>query len=132
MNVQFYKKLLSFRTYSKSETQIEFRDWLRVFLHKNFENIETKIDQYGNLYVEKGKADVVNCVVAHLDINQRTKSDNIYIANIGEWILGIDKDTGLQIGLGHDDKTGVSLPLKLLVSSIISRRSFLLTKKLVV
>lgn len=114
MNVQFYKKLLSFRTYSKSETQIEFRDWLRVFLHKNFENIETKLDQYGNLYVEKGKADVVNCVVAHLDINQRTKSDNIYIANIGEWILGIDKDTGLQIGLGHDDKTGVYFAIKAL------------------
>lgn len=114
MDVNFYKTLLSFRTHSKSETQIIFRDWLRNHVETNYENVKTDIDTYGNLYIMKGDAETVNCVVAHLDINQRTKSDNIYIARVDDWILGIDKDTGLQIGLGHDDKAGVYFALQAL------------------
>ena len=114
MNVKFYKKLLSFRTHSKSEVQIEFRNWLNEYILNNYDNVKTHLDEYGNLYVEKGSAETTNCVVAHLDINQRTKSDNIEILKVGEWILGIDKDTGLQIGLGHDDKAGVYFALQAL------------------
>ena len=91
MNVKFYKKLLSFRTHSKSEVQIEFRNWLNEYILNNYDNVKTHLDEYGNLYVEKGSAETTNCVVAHLDINQRTKSDNIEILKVDEWILGIDK-----------------------------------------
>ena len=114
MNVKFYKKLLSFRTHSKSEVQIEFRNWLNEYILNNYDNVKTHLDEYGNLYVEKGSAETTNCVIAHLDINQRTKSENIEILKVDDWILGIDKDTGLQIGLGHDDKAGVYFALQAL------------------
>lgn len=114
MNVNFYKKLLSFRSHSKSECQIVFRDWLRHHIHENYANIQSDIDKYGNLYIYKGEAEIVNCVIAHLDINQKTKTDNFHIAQVDQWILGINKDTGLQVGLGHDDKAGVYFALQAL------------------
>lgn len=114
MNVNFYKKLLSFRSHSKSECQIIFRDWLRQYIHENYTDIRSDIDKYGNMYIYKGKADTVNCVIAHLDINQKTKCDNVHILHIDQWIMGINKDTGVQIGLGHDDKAGVYFALQAL------------------
>lgn len=114
MNVNFYKKLLSFRTHSRTEAQIIFRDWLRNYIHENYKGIQSDTDKYGNLYIQKGNADTLNCVIAHLDINQKTKSDNIFITTVDDWILGIDRDTGNQIGLGHDDKAGVYFALQAL------------------
>ena len=115
MKVEFYKELLSFRTHSKSPKQIEFRDWLREYIETHYQNITTDLDAYGNLYIQKGnQARTVNCVIAHLDINQRTITDDIEIMQINDWILGVDRGTGKQIGLGHDDKTGVYFCLQAL------------------
>lgn len=115
MQIEFYKSLLAFRTHSRSPKQIEFRDWLRNHIETHYQNIETQIDKYGNLYVQKGDpTKTVNCVIAHLDINQRVVTDNVEIMVVNNWILGIDRDTGKQIGLGHDDKTGVYFCLQAL------------------
>lgn len=115
MNIEFYKSLLAFRSHSKSPKQIEFRDWLREYIETHYQNTVTSVDEYGNLYVVKGSHErTVNCVIAHLDINQRTITDDIEMLEINNWILGIDRATGQQIGLGHDDKTGVYFCLQAL------------------
>lgn len=117
MNKKLYKKLLSFRSHSQSRMQIYFRDWLQSYIEAHYENVVTKIDDYGNLYVYKStdaSYDYVNCVVAHLDINQKVYTNNFSILEVGNFIVGIDNNTGLQIGLGHDDKAGVYFALRAL------------------
>lgn len=114
MNIKFYKKLLSFRSHSKSQTQIDFRDYLIDYIGETHPDVVTEIDDYGNLYVTKGSSETyVNCVIAHLDINQK-KCEEPLIAVVGDYIFGIDGETGKQIGLGHDDKTGVYFALQML------------------
>ena len=116
MNISLYKTLLSYRSYSKSEEQIVFRNFLIEYITRNYINVECNVDEYGNLYVEKKttEQEYVNCVVAHLDINQKTKSNNISIIVSEQHIIGLDENTGLQIGLGHDDKAGVYFALQAL------------------
>lgn len=75
----------------------------------------TELDHYGNLYVTKIKneQDYYNCVVAHLDINQKVQTDDFSILVINNLIIGINNITAEQIGLGHDDKIGVYLHYRL-------------------
>ena len=107
---------MSFRSHSKSAKQIEFRDWLAGYIYDTYQNVLIETDDYGNLYVTKttDQQDYINCVIAHLDINQQTYTSNFSIVNAGQFIVGIDNNTGKQIGLGHDDKTGVYFALKAL------------------
>ena len=116
MNIKFYKKLLSFRSHSKSRKQLEFRDWLEAYITVEFPGVTTEIDDYGNLYVTKNTSEqrYYNCVVAHLDINQKVITDDFSILVINNYIVGINNVDGKQIGLGHDDKVGVYFALQAL------------------
>ena len=112
MDIKLYTKLLNFRSYSYSKTQIFFRDWLRARVSK-IPGVSTEIDDYGNLYVTKGTTDIYNCVIAHLDINQ-DKCNNAKVVVVDDWIIGVNSATGEQVGLGHDDKAGVYFALQAL------------------
>lgn len=115
MDYNLYYDLLRFRSYSRSQRQVEFRDWLRNYLETNIPGVTTKIDKFGNLYATKGEADVYNCVVAHLDINQhKIKESNVEILKVGDFIVGFDKSNGEQCGVGHDDKAGVYFNIEML------------------
>lgn len=113
MDLKLYKKLLDFRSYSKSTTQREFRDWLENYIKTNYQNVISNIDTYGNLYVTKGDAEVVNCVIGHLDINQKMVVDPQVVIK-DDWIFGWDGSLGRQCGVGHDDKAGVYFCLQAL------------------
>lgn len=114
MNIELYKEMLSIRSLSYSTEQDRFRKWIIDYLYgKKYKNLSITTDTYGNLYVEKGKAKTYNCVVAHLDINQKACLDFSVILN-DHWITGINNNTGRQIGLGHDDKIGVYFAFQML------------------
>ena len=115
-NKKLYKKLLNFRSHSGSQSQEDFRDWLGDYIYENYKDVLIETDNYGNLYVTKSKSSqsTLNCVIAHLDINQSVKTENFSVVEAGDFIVGINNDTGHQIGLGHDDKTGVYFALKAL------------------
>ena len=116
MNKKLYKKLLGFRSHSYSAAQIAFRDWLEAYIVANYTNVEVQIDSYGNMYVIKStfEQEYVNCVIAHLDINQSVRTSSFTIVEAGHYIVGMNNETGKQIGLGHDDKAGVYFALKAL------------------
>lgn len=116
MNKKLYKKLLGFRSHSYSAAQIAFRDWLEAYIVANYTNVEVQIDTYGNMYVTKSTSEqeYVNCVIAHLDINQSVRTSSFTIVEAGNYIVGMNNETGKQIGLGHDDKVGVYFALKAL------------------
>ena len=115
-NRKLYKKLLSFRSHSGSQSQEDFRDWLEDYIQTKYPDALVQTDNYGSLYVTKSNSGqgTVNCVIAHLDINQSVKTYNFSVVEAGDFIVGINNDTGHQIGLGHDDKTGVYFALRAL------------------
>ena len=114
MNIELYKEMLSIRSLSYSTEQDRFRKWIIDYLYaKQYKNLSITTDTYGNLYVQKGHTKTYNCVVAHLDINQKACADFSVILN-DHWITGINNNTGRQIGLGHDDKIGVYFAFQML------------------
>ena len=47
--------------------QDAFMDWVGDWLIKNKIDAVTELDQYGNMYITKGKADVYPACVSHVD-----------------------------------------------------------------
>lgn len=115
MDIKLYTRLLNFRSYSRSSEQKVFRNWLRNYIERNITGTKTTLDTYGNLYVEKGDTSsvTVNCVVAHLDINQEERN-NVKIIHSGDFVFGFDTEVGEQCGVGHDDKAGVYFAIQAL------------------
>lgn len=70
-------------------------------------------DRYGNIYVTKGKADSYPCVVSHIDTVHNLESNLTIVEDKGVW-YAYNKDTGLQAGIGGDDKNGIYICLHLL------------------
>lgn len=115
MDIKLYTRLLNFRSYSRSSEQKVFRNWLRNYIERNIPGTKTTLDKYGNLYVEKGDTSsvTVNCVIAHLDINQEQRN-NVKVIHSGDFVFGFDTETGEQCGVGHDDKAGVYFAIQAL------------------
>lgn len=107
------KEVLSVPTVSRNETlMIEYLK--KVLTEKNYEHT---VDQHGNIYVTKGKAEFYPCFVSHTDTVHsidhgltvlETKDGDVTI------LTGINKDTGNPSGIGGDDKCGVFLCLEML------------------
>jgi hypothetical protein len=109
-----FKRLLKFRSHSKSKEQHLLRNWLVCWINDNIPNTQIDIDKYGNVYITKGISSIYPCVVAHLDINQDDDVVNFEIIQTDKFIFGLDNDTGKQCGLGFDDKNGVYFGLLML------------------
>jgi tripeptide aminopeptidase len=110
---KLYKKLLKYRSHSRSETQLKLLKFIAGWIGENIDNAVVKLDDYGNMYVTKGTSDIYPCVVGHLDINQ-DKCKDFSIIQTPDYIFGLDNKTGMQCGLGHDDKAGVYFGLLML------------------
>ena len=106
INWKLLKKLLSYRTYTKDkEAEIIFSEYLVKYIN-SLGDIDIEEDSIGNLYITKGKSDLYTCVVAHMDISQPI-IDSVSIIQTSKLITGLDNSTGLQCGIGADDKLGV-------------------------
>ena len=105
------KTLLNYRSHSKSKVQEQLRDYLYEYFESK-KGVIAEIDDYGNLYVTKGKSNLYPCVVAHLDINQAKVSDYSIIVS-GDWMFGWNNQEGETCGLGFDDKAGVAAALEI-------------------
>lgn len=115
VNWKLLKKLLSYRTYSKDENaRIEFNLFLTNWIKTNIKNVLVEEDSIGNIYITKGISEIYPCVVAHQDINQ-DKIESVSVIQTSKLIVGIDNSTGLQCGLGNDDKAGIYLALHCLL-----------------
>lgn len=78
-----------------------------------------KVDEYGNIYVTKGKADFYPCFVSHTDtvhsidhgltvIETKDEENNLTV------LTGVNKDTLKPSGIGGDNKCGIFLCLEML------------------
>lgn len=90
--------------------------YIMMFAHKN--NIDYQFDNYGNLYLTKGKleeGEYYPCMTAHVDTVQRAHTDYI-IGGDTLTIKTVEKDEKTELhgdgyGLGGDDKCGVLIAL---------------------
>lgn len=70
-------------------------------------------DQYGNIYVKKGKADLYPTMVCHID-TVHAINDNMEIHISGDHMFAIDRVTMERLGIGGDDKVGIWITLQML------------------
>ena len=88
-------------------------DRIKSFILDHLKDLDLLIetDDFGNIFITKGVAEIYPCITAHLDevhnVEHRT------IVEDGGIIYAVDKE-GNRVGLGADDKNGVWIILKLL------------------
>lgn len=94
---------------SKSGMEARIKSFILDYLKELDLLVET--DDFGNLFITKGVADIYPCVTAHLDevhtVEHRT------IVEEGDILYAVDEQGG-RVGLGADDKNGVWIILNLL------------------
>lgn len=80
------------------------------------DNLIVEIDRNDNIYITKGVLDnneYYPCLVAHTDTNQEIYGD-LKLCISGDLMFGMDVTTGLQAGIGADDKIGITIITTLL------------------
>jgi len=107
-----YYELLRRQSPSQTKYQEIYVNFLIDYLEKK-PGLIIERDSYGNIYVTKGKAELYPCVISHTDINQNY-TPNLSIERNDKWIYGLDMDSGLQCGVGFDDKNGNLFSLMML------------------
>ena len=113
-NMKTLFELYSIHSMSGQEKRLKryVRHWVRC----NVNDAVCKTDYFGNLYVQRGRAESYPCVVAHLDQVQRNHSRDfqpIYDAK-NDIIYGFSKKCRAFQGLGADDKNGIWVALQAL------------------
>lgn len=67
---------------------------------------QVQYDDAGNIYVTKGQAESYPCVVAHYD-QVHIPVDSFCLKRHDDILYAINGDTGEQVGVGGDDKSGI-------------------------
>lgn len=72
------------------------------------------VEDNGNIYMKKGEAEIYPCVVAHTDTVHPIISD--FVVNYRDGVYsGKNRSTGVQYGVGGDDKVGIAVALHFLL-----------------
>ena len=104
------KNILHIETCSGEETTM--RNFIVEHCQKSGFDVST--DEFGNVYVTKGKADSFPCYVAHLDTVHPISGDGIALVSLGDNVTGFNPVTMRQTGIGGDDKCGIYCALRCL------------------
>jgi hypothetical protein len=107
------KLLMSVHNVQSSSRQCErMMDYIIGHLKKK-NNVHVQVDDYGNIYATKGKADLYPAIVSHTDtVHIIHKHFQVYKDNNIIWAYSEDKQK--QVGVGGDDKVGVFMCLAML------------------
>ena len=116
LDKEFAYDLMAVPTYSGMEERI--RTYILLFADKN--NIDYEFDNYGNLYLTKGKleeGEYYPCMTAHIDSVQ-TEHKKYIVSGENLEVLTEEKDgktilKGNGYGLGADDKCGILIALSM-------------------
>lgn len=69
--------------------------------------------ELGNTYITKGVADTYPCVIAHTD-TVHDIIDSFEVFSRDDIMFAMNLETGLQVGIGGDDKVGIYVALEML------------------
>lgn len=98
-----------YATNSKSGNEAAIKELVR----RELADVECSIeeDDFGNLFITKGKADTYPGITAHLDEIHEAGARHIVVEN--DTIYGVD-DQGNRTGIGADDKNGLWVIIRLM------------------
>lgn len=105
-----------FRVQSKSKQDHRMRQFLWAMVPKLAGDAPTRIvEEKGNLYVTKGRADLYPCVVAHLDtVHEIVPKGEYELHSNDAFAFAWNPVKHKRQGVGGDDKCGIFLALELL------------------
>ena len=107
MNVDKLMEILAIQTVSYDQ----FRMFARIIREiKSIKGCDFFVDN-GNIYVTKGNSHRYPCIVAHMD-TVHDISEDLTAVQIGQNIVGFNRASMRQAGIGGDDKVGVFIALE--------------------
>lgn len=93
-------------------------------------NLVRETDDYGNLYVTKGKADAFPAFVCHLDTVHKIYNSFVVQVTDLNYAYAYSQDEGFQtVGVGGDDKSGIIACLELLTKLKYVKCAFFLDEE---
>ena len=103
------RELLSIQTYSGAEWR------MFAYIVRQCKRLDAHIrqDDYGNLYITKGRSNTYPCVVAHMDSVHKI-GDSLSVIEHDDMLTGFNYTTMKQSGIGGDDKVGIYIALRCL------------------
>jgi hypothetical protein len=105
------KDLLSVQAPSEHEARMQ--DFVYDWIEENVPDARVTVDNYGNIYAQKGEKDIYPCVVAHMDeVNDFTEDRTI--VEVGNLFVGLNPQTGEYAGCPGDDRVGCYMCLEML------------------
>jgi tripeptide aminopeptidase len=113
-NLELLKQILAVPTFFREEhTLLRF---LVQYLKTVDYTVHYTIDDYGNLYITKGVAEIYPCVCAHTDSVQPHRDIQIHEVTLKNKLrlIGKHANNNNQCGIGADDKAGVFVCMELL------------------
>ncbi len=116
ISLRMLKNVLSIQsksTYSKDskDNDLQIRRYIKSVLSSN--NIKHFEDGYGNIYAVKGKTELYDCIVAHVDTVHNI-NNNVEVNRNGDYLYAFDPINVKQAGIGGDDLVGVYIALQAL------------------
>jgi tripeptide aminopeptidase len=107
------KAVLSVQSKShKDELMLQFINIELTKIHK-ISPIKVGVDDYGNIYISKGEADIYPCVVAHTDTVHDIRK-GFKVIEVDGVFFAWDNVKHEQAGVGGDDKVGIYIALQAL------------------
>lgn len=102
INLGLLMKLVSVQ--SKSHNDEAMQEFIKSIITSM--KLQYTEDDYGNIYVIKGKAKSYPCIVAHTDtVHDIVKDYRVF--KMDSLIFAMDGESGRQVGTGGDDKCGI-------------------------
>lgn len=115
-------EVLSVPSFSGKESQMT--KYLLDYCEKN--NLSAYSDEYGNVYVTKGQADIYPCVVSHIDtVHPITE---MVVKDAGDVLFAMTPDNR-RTGIGGDDKAGVFVCLEMLMNTEVLKAAFFVAEE---
>lgn len=91
--------------------------------------LQVEYDQKGNMYITKGVSENYPCIVAHLD-SVFPIEDDLHLIEVDGKVIGFNRLTMEQRGVGWDDKIGLYIALQLLEETDNIKVAFFLEEEI--
>ena len=119
-----------YKIHSKSGREKNIKKFIKRWVLENVPEASIYYDKIGNVYITKGESATYPVVVAHLDQVQNNHSRDFQALEVGGIIIGYSEKSRSQQGLGADDKNGIWVALKCLLSFDVLKVAFFVSEEI--
>lgn len=111
-----------YRIPAKSKNEKQMIQYISTLIEHLSDDIKVEVTN-NNIYVTRGEAETYPCIVCHTDQVQENNK-HVSVLQVDDLLLGFDFTKKKQVGLGADDKNGIILAIKAIISFPVIKACF--------